>query len=278
MRFLVTAMLATTFLATTLLAQERRSPQAAQASPQEPPPSSQNYALADLIDVPAPVAAESDMSCLHWTLPKADKSTVSAGSLKVPDKARNEYVKACGDVHSLKLGEAESHLRRAVKRYPEYAEAWIVLGQVLAAQTHLSEAQSACARGSTADASFAPAQLCLADISALQDHWQESLDHADRAIQIAPVQNVFGQFYCALAYFHLNRLAEAERDALAAVEADPSNRVPEVHILLAQIYGAKHDYAAAAAQLRSYLNVAPKSPAVPSVQLTLAQLESQPPN
>jgi hypothetical protein len=43
----------------------------------------------------------------------------------------------------------------------------------------------------------------------------EEVDHSTRISG----QNVFGQFYCALAYFHLDRLAEAERNALAAVDA-----------------------------------------------------------
>src|SRR5215469_17700114 len=47
------------------------------------------------------------------------------------------------------------------------------------------------------------------------------------------------------------------------------------HLLLAQVYEAKHDPASEAAQLRAYLKVAPNSPYSASVRKSLLQLEGQ---
>ncbi len=273
-----TALLAMFFFAAPLCAQGRKTLPPAQPTLPAPTESMPTYSIPDITPTSTtPLGTPSEVSCLHWTLPRAASSTVSANALQAPAKARDEYAKACSDLHSLKLSQAESHLRKSVRLYPDYAEAWTVLGQVLAAQTRLSDAESACAQASIADAHFAPAQLCLADLSAQQDHWRDALDHADRAILIAPVQNVFGQYYCALSYFHLNRLSDAEHTALLTADSDRTHRVPEVHLLLAQIYGQKRDFASATAQLREFLLVAPQSSAAPSVQRTLAQLEPHSP-
>lgn len=53
------------------------------------------------------------------------------------------------------------------------------------------------------------------------------------------------------------------------------HRVPQAHLLLVQVYEAKHDPASEAAQLRAYLKVAPNSPYSASVRKSLVQLEGQ---
>lgn len=61
---------------------------------------------------------------------RAQRSAVSAAALQVPGKARGQYGKARGDVKAKKLQSAEQPLRKAVEEYPQYAAAWVLLGQV----------------------------------------------------------------------------------------------------------------------------------------------------
>jgi tetratricopeptide (TPR) repeat protein len=166
-------------------------------------------------------------------------------------------------------------LRKAVQEYPPYAAAWVLLGQILEAGERTAEARGACSRATTVDSSYAPAYLCLADLAARQEQWNQALHMADRALAIVPVQDVFGYFCMAVAQLHLGQLAAAETNALQTVGADHSYRVPQAHLLLAQIHGAKHDLADEAAQLRAYLKVAPNSPYSAGVRNSLAELEGQ---
>ncbi|MHB8525084.1 MAG: tetratricopeptide repeat protein [Candidatus Acidiferrales bacterium] len=195
--------------------------------------------------------------------------------LRVPGKARGEYRKACGDLNGKKLAEAEQHLRKAVQEYPRYADAWVLLGQVLEARSRMEEARGACSRASTLISNYGPAYLCLADIAAQQEQWKQSLALAGRALALDPSQNVYGCFYSAVAQFHLRDLPAAEKNALATINADHFHRIPQTHLLLAQIYGAKHDLPAAAVQLHAYLKLAPNSPDSAQVRKSLAQLNSQ---
>jgi tetratricopeptide (TPR) repeat protein len=177
-----------------------------------------------------------------------------------------------------KLASAEDHLRKAVQEYPQYAAAWALLGQVLVVGSRIEEGRSACSEASGVDSSYVPAYLCLADVAAQLNEWHATLDLADRALTLDPVENVYGNFYSAMAQFHLGNLPAAERNALATIDADHLHRVPQTHLLLAQIYGAKHDLSGASVQLRAYLRAAPSSPDSAAVRRSLAELERQSPN
>jgi tetratricopeptide (TPR) repeat protein len=237
--------------------------------------SAPNHAMPDASSIPPPSVPERDESCLLWTVTKVQGSTVSAATLQVPGKARDEFRKGCSELRGKKLATAEEHLRKALEKYPRYAAAWVLLGQVLEAGNRIEEAQGACSKASAADSDYAPAYLCLAELAAQRQEWNQTLDLADRALTLAPAHDVYGYFYSAIAEFHLSHLPAAERNALETIDADHLHRLPQAHLLLAQIYGAKHDFHSAADQLRAYLKVAPNSADSAGVRKSLAELESQ---
>jgi tetratricopeptide (TPR) repeat protein len=221
--------------------------------------------------------ARTGESCSLWAVVGAQGATVSAARLQVPGKAKDEYRKACGDLKGNKPSSAEEHLRKAVRDYPQYTDAWVLLGQVLAAAKRIEDARGACSQASSVDSDYAPAYLCLAEVSAQQQKWDQTLDLAEHALALDRVENVYGHFYSAMAEFHLSDLPAAERNALQTIDADRLHRVPQAHLLLAQIYGARHNLPDAAAQLRAYLKVAPNSPDSAGVRKSLAELEGQTP-
>ena len=235
--------------------------------------SAPDHALPDAVGTQFPNIDKKDESCLMWTV--AEGTTVSAQTLQVPEKARDEYRKACSDMKGKKLLNAEDHLRKVVHGYPRFVAAWALLGQLLEAGKRLEEARGACSEATSVDSAYAPAYLCLADVAAQQGEWNQTLDLADRALTLEPVQDVYGYFYCAMAQFHLSHLPAAEKNAIQAIDADHLQRVPQAHLLLAQIYGAKHDFYGAATQLRAYLRVAPRAPDSAGVRKSLAELEGQ---
>jgi tetratricopeptide (TPR) repeat protein len=237
--------------------------------------SAPDHALPEAVGTQFPIIDKKDESCLMWTVGELQRTTVSAQTLQVPEKARDEYRKACSDMKGKKLLNAEDHLRKAVQGYPRFVAAWALLGQVLEAGKRLEEARGACSEATSVDFAYAPAYLCLADVAAQQEEWNQTLDLADRALTLEPVQDVYGYFYCAMAQFHLSHLPAAEKNAIQAIDADHLQRVPQAHLLLAQIYGAKHDFYGAATQLRAYLRVAPRAPDSTGVRKSLAELEGQ---
>jgi tetratricopeptide (TPR) repeat protein len=210
--------------------------------------------------------------CLLPPLNGLQRSTVSVPDLQVPAKAQRELDEGCAALRDSKMVQAERHLRNALKQGPEYSPAWVALGQVLEAQQKTDEAYDACSRVLATDAKYLPAYLCLADISARSGSWEKVLQFSARALDL-DTDDAIALGYNAAANFRLHRLAEAERNALRALEIDKNNVDPRVHFLLAQIYEAKGDRANEAAQLREYLNYTHDPNDVSMVKRYLAALE-----
>jgi tetratricopeptide (TPR) repeat protein len=198
--------------------------------------------------------------------------TVSVTSLQSSRKAQKEYDEACAALKNKKIPETEKHLRRATELYPKYAAGWVILGRIFGSRQQTAQARDACSRASSADANYLPAYLCLAEIAGREQEWNEVLSLTNRALELDPVSDAYAYFFSAIAYFNLNQLPEAETRALKAEVIDKYHYEPLIQLLLAQIYEAKHDSAAAASHLQEYRKIAPE---LESVKKDLEEAHSQ---
>jgi predicted Zn-dependent protease len=240
-----------------------------------PPPSTIDKATRVLGVNANPVSSkdpEADNNCFLPPLNGLHTGTIEVAGLQVPAKTQREYETACADARSRKMPAAETHLRKAVKQYPKYSAAWILLGQVLAAQMKTEEARDACSNPLNSGSKYLPAYLCLTDISARSNNWDDVLKFSSRAIEID--QSAAAYAYNATANLNLHHLAEAEKSALKASAIDSNNQEPRLHFLLAQVYAAKGDRPNEAAQLREYLKYAKDPDDAALVKSYLAKLDT----
>ena len=203
--------------------------------------------------VPAPTSTPGDESCFMPPLTGVRSPTAGVASLEVPGPARKDFQRACSAAGHNKLAKAEEHLRKALEEDAQYPAAWVLLGQVLKAEQKSDDARNACSQALKVDAGYVPADLCLADLYAVEQRWEEMLRFANVAVALDPANNPHAYFYAAGAYLGLHRLAEAAKSATKAAEIDKTNREPRTHFLLAQIYEAERKPDAEAAQLEEYL-------------------------
>lgn len=224
------------------------------------------------LDTAAPAAAAGDELCFLSPLTGIRSPTAGVGSLGVPGKARKDFQRACSAASDKKPAKAEEHLRKALQDDAQYPAAWVLLGQVLKEQKKSDDARSACSQALRVDPDYLPADLCLADLYAVEHGWEEMLRFANAAVALDPVDDPHAYFYAAGAYLALHRVAEAERSALKAAEIDKSKREPRTHFLLAQIYEIERKPDAEAAQLQEYLKSATDPQEVAMVKKYLADL------
>jgi tetratricopeptide (TPR) repeat protein len=224
---------------------------------------------------PMPNRAEEALSCLLPPLTSVRNSTIAAGDLSIPTHAKKEYAAACAALKDKKTEMAEKHLRKALQQYPKYSAALVTLGQVLATRRQTREAHNFCSQASDADVNYVPAYLCLADLAAREEAWDEVLKLSNRALEIDPATDAVAYEYNAAANLMSNNLAAAEKSALRALEIDKNNTEPRVHFVLAQIYDAKGDLANETAQLREYLKFAANPDDAAIVKQYLSELEEQ---
>jgi tetratricopeptide (TPR) repeat protein len=211
-------------------------------------------------------------SCNSWTESSSHSPTVSVARLAVPGKASSEYQKGCGDLKDKKLGTAEGHERKAIELYPNYAAAWVVLGQILQAENKQKDGQMACSQARSVDPNYVAPYLCLANFAASEENWQEVSMLSGSALTLDPEGNAYSFYYAAEAELHLGDLSRAEKNARNAMTLDKWHHLAQVHLVLAQIDEAKKDFSGQAAQLREYLKQAPNSPDAPGIKSTLDKL------
>jgi tetratricopeptide (TPR) repeat protein len=222
-----------------------------------------------------PKIAEDD-TCFLPPLAGMQSPTVAVAALQIPAKAKKEYAAACAALNDKKYDSAEQHLRKSVQLEPNYAAAWVTLGQMLAARQQTGEARKACSQAMAANPRYLPPYLCLADVAAREQKWDEVLALCGKALELDPTNDAVAYALNAAANLNLHKLPEAEKSALKAVEIDKDNRDPRVHFLLAQIYEAKGDRANEAAQLREYLKFATDPDDAAMVKKYLSGLEKPP--
>jgi len=215
-------------------------------------------------------------ACDSWTESGVHSPTVSATRLAVPGRASSEYQRACGAFKSKKLLEAEKHLRKAIDFYPDYPSAWVVLGQVLESEEKNQQAKAACARAEDLDPEYVASYLCLAEFAANDSDWTDLAKLSAQALALDPIGNPYALYYAADAGLHFNQLTQAEMHAQSAVKLDEWHHLPELHLLLAQIYQAAGNVVGEAVQLREFLKIAANSKDAPRARTILAQLEASP--
>jgi tetratricopeptide (TPR) repeat protein len=215
-------------------------------------------------------------ACNSWTESGVHSPTVSAKRLAIPGKAAGEYQKGCGAFRGKRWLEAEDHLRRAIDAYPDYAAAWVVLGQVLVSEKKSDDARGACSKAAAIDPGYVASYLCLAEFAANDSDWPEVAKISEQALAIDPIGNPYSLYYAAAAGFHQNQLTQAEMHAQAAVKLDEWHHLPELHLLLAQIYSAAGNVVGEATQLRQFLKVAANSKDAAQAKSMLTLLETTP--
>lgn len=224
--------------------------------------------------LPKPVMAQ-DEACLPWDLPSVSGASVSAVRLGVPGKARSQYEKACGAFKKLKMPETEQHARDAIQKYSNYSAAWVMLGQALQGENKMDEAHEACSQAIRVDPTYLPPYLCLAGLLNREKNWNELLNWSDRFPGMNPAGDMYANYYRSLANFHLAKLPEAQKYALAAIALDSEHRQPTLNFLLAQIYGEQGDLPEATAQVQQYLKFSKSRQDQDDAKAYLSQLQSR---
>lgn len=223
-------------------------------------------------DGAASAPAARDESCFMWPLTGIRSPTTGVTSLEVSGEARKDFERACRAASRNELAKAGDHLRKALHKDAQYPAAWVLLGQVFKAQQKPEDAHEACSQALRVDPNYLPADLCLADLCAVEQRWEEMLRFANSAIALDPANDPRVYFYAGGGYLGLHRLPEAEKSALKAAEIDKAEREPRIHFLLAQIYEIERKPDAEAAQLQEYLKSVTDPQEVAMVKKYLAHL------
>lgn len=218
---------------------------------------------------------------------KIKGSTLRAGPYQAPKDARKAYEKGLHAERNGKLAEAHKYFETAVEMHSKYADAWFHLGTVLQRENQMDAARSAFVQATTIDSRFLPPYLSLASMAYEAQNWTEVLAFTDHILDLDPLNrsaasgyivdldapnSADAYFYNAVANYRLNRIEDAEKSGLKAEHILPTH-FPQLHLLLAEIFVRKKDYATAISELKTYLELVPHGENADQIRAQLAKLQ-----
>jgi tetratricopeptide (TPR) repeat protein len=219
---------------------------------------------------------------------KIKGTTLSAIPYKAPKEARRAYEKGLQAEKNGKLADAHKYFETAVEIYPSSANAWFQLGIVLQKENQKDAARKAYTQATSIDTKFLPPYLSLASMAYATGNWTEvlnltahilNLDPLNHAavtsyiLDLDPLNYADAYFYHAVANYNLNKIEDAEKSGLKAEHLDLRTRFPQLHLLLAEIFARKNNYAMAISEIQTYLELAPHAKDADQAREQLANLE-----
>ena len=202
---------------------------------------------------------------------RADSPT----SKEAPKAARKAFDQAVEAAKAKKFDQAAKDYQTAVTLYPAYAEAWCQLGQVQMALKQLEEARKSFNASIQADGHYLTPYTQLAALESATHNWKTVVDVTDRALKLAPAGYPALYLVNAMANYQLHNAEAAEKSARTGIQIDRQNQAPRLYEVLASVLLVRNDYAGAAHQLRTYLQVTPLAEDAVTVRAQIADLEAK---
>jgi tetratricopeptide (TPR) repeat protein len=209
--------------------------------------------------------------------PSSPGSAMSSTTASAPKDALKAYDKAREESAQKKTADAQKDLEKAVKAYPQFADAWYQLGKMAEQQQKPQDAYADFQKAAAADPKFSRPYLHVALLASQQQKWQETLDATNKALALDPEGTPQIWYFNALANMNLGHKEVAETNARKALAMDPSHLAPNTEQLLAVILAGRGQIAEALEHLKNSLTYTPPGPNADLIKKQIAQLEGAAP-
>jgi tetratricopeptide (TPR) repeat protein len=203
--------------------------------------------------------------------PQPVEGLITRREAAIPKDARKEYEHASDLVRKRKLPEALSHLEKAVHLYPDYYEAYELMGTVYMDEQKWSDAEQALKRSIEVDAEYAPAYVALGATYNRQGKFADALPLLEKAEKLDP-DSWLCHLELAQSLLPQGKVEEAEPHARLAHEKNP--QFPLVHLALANVALAKGDLKLAREECEHFLKLVPEGPLAQMVKNKAQEIDS----
>src|SRR6266568_5878597 len=181
--------------------------------------------------------------------------TVSARELKIPDKARKEYIKGLRSMGQNDLAGSVSHFTKAAQAFPDYYEAFYHIGVVETRRDRLEEALPAFQKAiDLSGGSYAWAEFGIGYLLYVEGKTEEAVTTLRRGLE-ADGNSPEGYTILGMVLLRLDRPDEAEKCAREALLRNPN--FAQAYLVLSDAYGRRREYRAQLQGLDSYLKLEP---------------------
>ena len=202
--------------------------------------------------------------------PEGPKSTVDARLAQMPPEAKAELDEGMKRSAAHDPASALEHYKKAIELFPNFAEAYIVMGGVYLEQGGLVLAEQSFAKAVSIENRLANAQLALGLTRNLMGRTREAEPPLLRAVELDP-NNPDAHFELAKNQFALQKFPDAEAHAEKSLELKPQN--PPVYVVLGYSLLRQKKISEAEEAFRHFLKMDPASPMAADVRQVEAMIE-----
>jgi len=180
---------------------------------------------------------------------------VSARELKIPGKAQSEYEKGLASLAKKDLTGSLSHFTKAAQAFPDYYEACYHMGVVEMNLGQFDEAMQAFQKAiDLSGGRYAWAEFGFGYLLYREGKPEEAVTAIRRGLE-KDESSPDAYFILGMALLRLNRLDQAEKSAHEALLRNPN--FAQAYLVLADVYGRRHEYRAQLQGLDAYLKLEP---------------------
>lgn len=203
--------------------------------------------------------------------PDAPASTVSAATLAAPASARKEFQRG---MDKLKDDPVKSigHFRKAIQEFPEYAEAYAMLGLAYTRTKETRDALAASTKAVALNPKLPVARTLLGRLYLEERKFGQAESELLESIRLDPMA-WDAPYELSRCYFNTGKLDQALDYARRAHELPQASSA--THLLLADIYLRQRNQQSALHELEEFVQADPHSPFMPQVQQKIDQLRNQ---
>jgi len=185
-------------------------------------------------------------------------ATVSLTTAAAPAEATKSLLKAQKELAKPKVDYSKvmDHLEKSVRLYPQFAEAWCLLGEARLISGDREGAREAFELSIASDEDFIHPYAGLAQLAVEQQDWMQA---ANRARQIKELDSTYprGLLFDGLACYYLGRFEDSRAALEELKKRGYGSTFPIAYLHLGMIYAKSGDVNSAAEALRAYLTTSP---------------------
>ena len=197
---------------------------------------------------------------------------VSILSLKAPKDAKKNFDKGTVLAAAKKPADAAASFEKAVASYPDYADAWLGLGQALVQMGSKEEAQGDFKKAMALDDKLVGPWQELGFLALDSGQWEESAHYLDHAVKLDPLGSAKAWYCDAVANYNVGRYDLAERSVRGVLKLE---RNPRAQYLLGLVLIARKDYKGGADALREYVGLWPNGEDSESAKKQISRVEGR---
>ena len=204
--------------------------------------------------------------------PEGPRAAVSAIDAGVPDSARKNFEAAEQLLQSgSDFDKALTLLRKATSEYPQYSQAYLVMGVAYSSRQNWSEAEKSLQQAIKANENNPAAYVALGAAQNEQKKYDEANKYLLRAVQLAP-ESADAHFELGRSYYALQNWQAADMELTKANSLRPNNAAQ--HVFLGNVLLRERNAPGALKEFQEALRLDPTGPMAEAVKQVIQKIQT----